>query len=119
MTATPTPLPLEQEAPPLHQDASGVIRVGRTRVTLESVVSLFDQGASAEEIGLRYDVLDLRDINATMSYVLDHRDEVQVYLERARQRSARARSDAEQRSPMIEIRERLSRERTHKDDQPG
>lgn len=55
MTATPTPLTLDQEAPPLHQDASGVIRVGGTRVTLESIVALFDQGASAEEIGLRYD----------------------------------------------------------------
>jgi uncharacterized protein (DUF433 family) len=104
MTATPTPLTLDQEAPPLHQDASGVIRVGRTRVTLESVVALFDQGASAEEIGLRYDVLDLRDIYATLSYVLGHRDEVQVYLDRARQRSSRARSDAEHRSPTADSR---------------
>lgn len=111
MTAAQRPLILESKAPPLHQDASGVIRVGRTRVTLESVVSLFDQGASPEEIGLRYDVLDLHDIYATLSYVLGHRDEVQVYLDRARQRSSEARSDAEHRSPTAEIRERLTRER--------
>jgi uncharacterized protein (DUF433 family) len=109
MTAALTPLTLEPQAPPLHRHASGVIRVGRTRVTLESVVSLFDQGASAEEIGLRYDVLDLPDIYATLSYVLGHRDAVQGYLDRARQRSAEARCDAERRSPAAEIRKRLSR----------
>ena len=49
MTAVPRPLTLESEVPPLHSDASGVIRVGRTRVTLESIVALFDQGASAED----------------------------------------------------------------------
>jgi len=38
-------------------------------VTLESVISLFEEGASAEEVGLRYDVLDLHDIYATLSYI--------------------------------------------------
>ena len=109
MTAALRQLTLEPEAPPLHQDATGVIRVGRTRVALESIVSLFDQGASAEEIGLRYEVLDLQDIYATLSYVLGHRDAVQGYLDRARQRSAEARCEAERRSPAAEIRKRLNR----------
>ena len=38
-------------------------------MTLESVISLFEEGASAEEVGLRYDVLDLHDIYATLSYI--------------------------------------------------
>ena len=60
---------------------------------------------------MRYDALDLRDIYATLGYVLGHRDELQAYLERARERSSTARRDAEQRSSTDEIRERLTRER--------
>ncbi|MEJ2646666.1 MAG: DUF433 domain-containing protein [Gammaproteobacteria bacterium] len=60
-----------------------MIRVGQTRVTLESIISLFEQGAGAEEIALRYDVLDLHDIYATLSHFLGHRDEMRQYLDRA------------------------------------
>jgi hypothetical protein len=88
-----------------------VIRVGQTRVTLESVIALFEQGASAEEIGLRYDVLDLHEIYATLSYFLGHREETQAYLDWARHRSLEARRDAERRSPTAQIRERLLRYR--------
>lgn len=117
MSALPTPLALEREAPPLHQDAHGVIRVGQTRVTLESVISLFEQGASAEEIALRYEVLDLQDIYATLSYFLGHRQEMQEYLDRARQTSLGARRDAERRSPTAQLRERLTGYRNRSDAQ--
>ena len=33
---------------------NGVILVGKTRVTLDTVVAVFDQGATAEEIAYRY-----------------------------------------------------------------
>ena len=115
MIATQSSLALERETPPLHQDAHGVIRVGQTRVTLESVISLFEQGASAEEIALRYDALDLHDIYATLSYFLGHRQETQEYLDRARQASIGARRDAERRSPAAQIRERLNRHRNRTD----
>jgi uncharacterized protein (DUF433 family) len=117
VSATPTPLALEREAPPLHQDANGVIRVGQTRVTLQSIISLFEQGASPEEIALRYDVLDLRDIYATLSYYLGHRQQTQEYLDRAHQVSLGARRDAERRSGAAEIRERLMRYRSRPDAQ--
>ena len=119
MSAKQTSLALEQEAPPLHQDAHGVIRVGQTRVTLESVISLFEQGASAEEISLRYDVLDLHDVYATLSYFLGHRQEIKEYLDRARQASLGARRDAEHRSPTAQIRERLTRHRNSADAPPA
>ncbi len=115
MSALPTLLALEREAPPLHQDSQGVIRVGQTRVTLESIISLFEQGASAEEIAVRYDVLDLHDIYATLSYFLGHRQEVQNYLDRARQTSLRVRRDAERRSATAQIRERLTGYRNRAD----
>ncbi len=119
MSATKTSLALECEAPPLHEDAHGVIRVGQTRVTLESIISLFEQGASAEEIALRYDVLDLHDVYATLSYFLGHRQETQEYLDRTRQTSLAARRDAERRSPAAQIRERLTRHRNRVDAPPA
>ncbi len=44
-----------------------------------------------EEITLRYDVLDLHEVYATLSYFLGHRQEMQEYLDRARQTSLVAR----------------------------
>ena len=38
------------ERVPTRSDADGVIRVGRTHVTLDTVVAAFDAGATAEEI---------------------------------------------------------------------
>jgi uncharacterized protein (DUF433 family) len=119
MVATRSSLALDRETPLLHEDAHGVIRVGQTRVTLESVISLFEQGASAEEIALRYDVLDLHDIYATLSYYLGHRQQTNEYLNRVRQASVGARRDAERRSPAAQIRERLERHRTRTNDQPA
>jgi uncharacterized protein (DUF433 family) len=109
----------QARGPPLHQDARGVIRVGETRVTLESVIRLFDQGATAEEIALRFDTLNLHDIYATLGYYLGHRQQVQTYLLRQRQTSLAARRAAESRSPTAQIRERLHRQRTHGDAPPA
>jgi uncharacterized protein (DUF433 family) len=95
------PLALKSEAPPWREDAHGVIRIGATRVTLESVIGLFEQGASAEEIALRFDTLGLHAIYATLGYYLGHRREVQDYLDRQRQSSTQARREAERRFPFV------------------
>ena len=47
---------------PLSSDTHGVVRVGRTRVTLETVVSAFGRGATAEEIVQQYLSLNLADV---------------------------------------------------------
>ena len=73
-------LPLTKESPPLRTDEHGVVRVGDSRVTLDLVVGAFLEGATAEEIAMRYDVLDLVDVYATIAYYLRHRDEVDEYL---------------------------------------
>lgn len=119
MSAATTQLALEREAPPLHQDARGVIRVGQTRVTLESVIGLYEQGATAEEIALRFDALDLHDVYATLGYYLGHRQQVQTYLDRQRQGSLAARREAESRSPTSQIRGRLDRHRSRGDAPPA
>ncbi len=45
------------ETVPLVRDADGVIRVGKTRVTLDTVVSAFLDGATAEEINYNIPLL--------------------------------------------------------------
>ena len=49
---------MELHAPPepvaIETDADGVIRVGGTRVTLDTLIAAFDAGATAEEIAQQY-----------------------------------------------------------------
>lgn len=45
---------------PLTIGEDGVIRIGKTRVTLDTVVYAFQDGATAEEIASQYPSLDLR-----------------------------------------------------------
>ena len=95
------------EAPPLVIDRNGVIRVGGTRVTLDTVVHAFERGATAEEIAQDYPSLDLADVYAAIGYYLHHRDEVEAYLARRDQEETRVRRLVEARSPSAGIRERL------------
>jgi hypothetical protein len=53
---------LAAKPPPWRLDNDGVRRVGGTRVRLEAVLFAFNQGASAEEILLKYPSLQLPDI---------------------------------------------------------
>ena len=44
---------------PLNEDKNGVFRVAGTRVPLDAVVDMYDEGASAEEIVEQFDTLSL------------------------------------------------------------
>ncbi|MEH2163684.1 MAG: DUF433 domain-containing protein [Nostoc sp.] len=78
-------LALEQEIPPLSEDATGAIRVGNTRILLELVIRSFQDGASPESIVQRYLSLSLSDVYLTIGYYLRHRDAVEAYLDRREQ----------------------------------
>jgi uncharacterized protein (DUF433 family) len=97
---------------PLREDADGVIRVGDTRVTLQTVVAAWLQGAGAEEIALRYPTLALEEVYGTLSYYLSHRESLQAYLAEEEAASAAARWDSEQRPAVVAIRARLQARRT-------
>ncbi len=71
---------LERETPPLHEDETGAIRVGNTRVLLETVIRAFQDGASAESIVDRYSTLSLTDVYSTIAYYLRHQDAIETYL---------------------------------------
>lgn len=67
---------------PLVADEAGVLRVNGTRVSLDSVVYAFDEGATPEEIAQDFPTLDLAAIYSVIGYYLQHRGEVEQYLGR-------------------------------------
>jgi uncharacterized protein (DUF433 family) len=98
---------LVPKAPPLQLDADGVMRVGGTRVTLDTVIGAYEDGATADEILMQYDALRLPDVYAVISYYLENRAEVEAYLARRQQQAEEVRRQVEARSPQAGIRERL------------
>lgn len=98
---------IHAEPVPLTVDRDGVMRVSNTRVTLDTVILAFQEGATAEEIAHQYPSLDLADIYAVIAYYLRNRSEVELYLKTRRKESAKARKENESRSPSHGIRARL------------
>jgi uncharacterized protein (DUF433 family) len=66
----------------IRQDEHGVLRVGATRVMLDSVVAAFHQGHSAETIAQQYPALSLEEVYGAIAYYLANRHEVDQYLNR-------------------------------------
>lgn len=75
-------LVVEAQSIPLKEDKDGVIRVGGTRITLETVVHAFSEGHTAEEIVSHYPALKLADVYAVISYYLNNQEAVHGYLQR-------------------------------------
>jgi uncharacterized protein (DUF433 family) len=65
---------------PLETDTDGVLRVGKTRVMLDSLIGAFNNGASAEEIAQQYPSVPLADVYSVVAYYLRRREVVQAYL---------------------------------------
>src|SRR5436190_9022462 len=100
-------LKISTDPAPLVTDEDGVVRVGGTRVRLDTVIYAFNQGASAEEILQQYPSLALSDIYATISYYLQHRNSVDDYLRERQLEHDRVRQLNESRSDPAGLRERL------------
>jgi uncharacterized protein (DUF433 family) len=99
------------ETIPLALTEEGVLRVSGTRVTLETVMASFRDGATPEEIAQQYPSLPLGDIYEVIGYALRHPEEVNAYLENAARRSAEVRAMIDLRSNPDGIRERLLKRR--------
>ena len=98
--------PVTTEPVPLATDATGVIRVAGTRVTLDTLVAAFDAGATPEQIAQDYP-LQLDDIYAVITYYLRHGDDVRRYLSQRRQRVDAARREASRRYDQSGLRQQL------------
>jgi uncharacterized protein (DUF433 family) len=100
--------PVQSEAPPLREDASGALRVGGSRVLLELVIEAFQDGATPEAIIQRFSTLALPDVYTVIAYYLRHRSEIEEYLACREQKADEARMRIEsQQGDLSEIRARL------------
>lgn len=100
-------LTVATEQVPFKVDAHGVARVGETRVTLDTVIATFLDGATAEEIVQKYPTLDLADVYSVIGYFLRNRVEVEAYLEKGREQAQKIRQQNEAKFNPQGIRERL------------
>ncbi len=92
---------------PLSTDDAGVLRVGDSRVSLDSIIFAFKEGATPEEIVQQYPVLQLPDVYAVISYYLQHSAEVEAYLAQRRTQRLALRQELEARFDPQGIRARL------------
>ncbi len=92
---------------PLRTDADGNVRVGGTRVTLDTLVAAYSQGASAEEIAQYYPSLELADVYAVLGYYLRHRSEIDAYVRQRQQEADVIREKYRAMFDQTGIRERL------------
>jgi uncharacterized protein (DUF433 family) len=100
-------LAIDTEPVPLAANQDGVVRVGGTRVTLDTVVSAFEDGATAEEIIEQYPVLKLPDVYLVIGYYLRHRAEVEAYLQQQQELADRIYEENKKRLDPDGLRDRL------------
>ena len=99
---------LQKEAPPLHRDSSGALRIGNSRVLLELVIRAFEDGSTPETIVQQYPTTSLADIYSVIAYYLHHRTEVEAYLAMREQQGAEVRQRIESgQQDLTEVRNRL------------
>jgi uncharacterized protein (DUF433 family) len=115
-------LTLETIPVPLRDDGHGGLRVGRTRVSLESVWHMHQQGASPADIVRAFDTLELADVHAVLAWALRHADDLGAYLKRRDEEAVQIRRGLEEagltptRAQSAELKEKLRARR--KDLQP-
>ncbi|AFY68987.1 protein of unknown function DUF433 [Thalassoporum mexicanum PCC 7367] len=92
---------------PLSTAPNGVICVGGTRVTLDTLVQAFQEGCTAEEIAEQYPSLQLADIYSVIGYYLNHQSQVDTYLVEQQSKAQEVRQKVENRFNPVGIRDRL------------
>jgi uncharacterized protein (DUF433 family) len=98
---------------PLESSSDGVLRIGGTRVTLDTLVEAYREGFSAEEIAQQYPSLKLADVYSVLSYLLRQSAEVEQYLQQRQVAGSEVRLENEARFPAVGVRERLLARQGH------
>lgn len=98
---------LVAQSPPITTNADGVMLMGKTRVTLDTVIAAFDEGATAEEIVYRYPSLKLADIYAVIAFYLNNQQEVAIYLQQRKQKAQEVKQNNESKFNSQAMRDRL------------
>jgi uncharacterized protein (DUF433 family) len=94
---------MNEERQYVRVDEHGAMRIGNSRVMLDSIVAGFEQGHSPETLQQQYPTLSLEEVYGAITYYLAHTDEVHAYLKRqdALWEAWRAKS-ATRSSPVVE-----------------
>lgn len=100
-------LNLKEMIVPLRTEPDGTVRIGQTRVTLDSIVTLYREGCTAEEIVEQFDCLSLADVHGAIAYLLTHQADVDRYMAERDSQAVALRHDAEKNSNQRGVRERL------------
>lgn len=95
-------------------EMDGVLRVSGTRVTLDTIVAAFEEGATPEEIAQQYPSLNLADVYAVIGYYLQNQSALQQYLSERQRQADSIRRQNEARFNPQGVRERLLARRTDK-----
>lgn len=102
-----TAMEISHQPLPLKLDSDGTVRVGGTRIPIDTIIIVFNRGATAEEIVQQYPSLELADVYAVIGYYLRNREEVDAYLEQRKQQASAIREQNESNFDVTAIRERL------------
>jgi len=98
---------IEDLKTPLRIDEHGTIRVGRTRVTLDTVIGMFNAGSSPEQIAHSFRKLSLDEVYLTLGYYLRQKESVDAYLQSREVSADELRKKIEAHCPPHGLRERL------------
>lgn len=107
-------LQVPNETIPVHSDSEGVLRIGETRVRLQSILASFDAGATPEGIVQSFPTLKLGDVYAVLGYYLRHKVEVESLLEAERAEGEKTRREIQTELPQQGVRERLLKRRAER-----
>jgi uncharacterized protein (DUF433 family) len=99
------------QAVPLTRGEGGVFRITGTRVTLDSIVREFKDGATPEQIQEDFPSVTLGDIYSVVAYYLQHSRAVEDYISVQAQAGNEVRREVESRVDTRGLRERLRQRR--------
>jgi uncharacterized protein (DUF433 family) len=100
---------------PLETNKQGVIRVKGTRVSLDSILHAYNEGATAEEIVLRYPTCAIEEVYTILSWALNNSDFVTEYLAIQTARRGQLEKVIRQEFPSSGLKERVSEHREEED----
>lgn len=92
---------------PLRTDSEGVLRVGQTRVTLDTIIAAHRRGDAPEAIAEQYPAVSLSEVYAVVGFYLRRTKEVDDYLAQRQQEADTLRRQTEGDFPHEDFRQRL------------
>jgi len=104
-------LAIQSEPIPMQADSDGTVRIGGTRVTLDTVISAHVNGATPQDIARQYPTIQLADIYTVLAYYLRHTSEVETYLHERQQKAEQIRREMGNRFDPADVRDRLEQRR--------